>query len=73
MQKKLAWVNNQWMRSEKNKVMPQLISELVKAGLVTQTQADQQADYLAKIIEIAGVDGIKATSEISALATYPFF
>lgn len=71
--KKLAWVNNQWMRSEKNKVMPQLISELVKAGLVTQTQADQQADYLAKIIEIAGVDGIKATSEISALATYPFF
>ncbi|WP_257611399.1 glutamate--tRNA ligase family protein, partial [Oenococcus oeni] len=23
--KKLAWVNNQWMRSEKEKVMPQLI------------------------------------------------
>ncbi|MFT8812654.1 glutamate--tRNA ligase [Oenococcus sp.] len=71
--KKLAWVNNQWMRAEKDRVMPQLIAELVKAGLISQQEADQQADHLAKIIEIAGVDGIKATSEIAPLATYPFF
>ncbi len=71
--KKLAWVNNQWMRSEKEKVMPQLIHELVKAGLINDQQAKNDADHLAKIIEIAGVDGIKATSEIAPLAEYPFF
>ncbi|KGO31627.1 glutamyl-tRNA synthase, partial [Oenococcus alcoholitolerans] len=71
--KKLAWINNQWMRSEKDKVMPQLIGELVKAGLVSQKEAEEKADHFAKIVEVAGVDGIKATSEIAPLAKYPFF
>lgn len=72
-QKKLEWINNQWMRRDKEKVMPQLIDELVQAGLVSETDAVLKADWLAKVIEVAGVDGISYTKEIVELARKPFF
>lgn len=72
-QKKLEWINNQWMRKNKDIVMPQLISELVKAELITEEYAQENADYLAKVIEVAGVDGISYTREIVELVRKPFF
>ncbi|CAH1855311.1 glutamate--tRNA ligase [Convivina intestini] len=72
-QKKLEWINNQWMRRDKEKVMPQLIQELVNAGLITAEQAQTQKDWLANVIEVAGVDGISYTRQIVDLVREPFF
>ena len=71
--RKLAWINNKWMRLEKNEIMPNLIGELERAGLVSSKEAKLKTEQLTKIINVAGVDGIKATSEIVPLAKYPFF
>ncbi|CAH1855334.1 glutamate--tRNA ligase [Convivina praedatoris] len=72
-QKKLEWINNQWMRRDKEKVMPQLIQELVNAGLITEEQAQTKKDWLANVIEVAGVDGISYTRQIVDLVREPFF
>jgi nondiscriminating glutamyl-tRNA synthetase len=72
-QKKLEWINNQWMRRDKDKVMPQLIEELLKAGIISEADARDKADWLAQVIEVAGVDGIAYTREIVELARKPFF
>ncbi|MCO6184059.1 glutamate--tRNA ligase [Leuconostoc fallax] len=72
-QKKLEWINNQWMRRDKDKVMPQLIGELVKADLISQQDADQKVEWLKSVIDVAGVDGIAYTQEIVDITRRPFF
>jgi len=72
-QKKLEWINNQWMRRDTAAVMPQLIQELVNADLISESDAQVKKDWLADVIKIAGVDGISYTREIVALVRKPFF
>ncbi|MGO2917995.1 MAG: glutamate--tRNA ligase, partial [Leuconostoc falkenbergense] len=72
-QKKLEWINNQWMRRDTAAVMPQLIQELVNADLISESDAQLKKDWLADVIKIAGVDGISYTREIVALVRKPFF
>ncbi|MDF7637610.1 glutamate--tRNA ligase [Leuconostocaceae bacterium ESL0958] len=72
-QKKLEWINNQWIRKDKERIMPQFIAELVKAGLISQEEADQKADWLKEVIEVAGVDGLSYTHQIVDLVREPFF
>jgi nondiscriminating glutamyl-tRNA synthetase len=72
-QKKLEWINNQWMRRDTAAVMPQLIQELVNADLISESDAQLKKDWLADVIKIAGVDGISYTREIVAIVRKPFF
>lgn len=72
-QKKLEWINNQWIRREKDKIMPQLIDELVKAGFITEDEAKAKHDWLVQAIDVAGVDGISYTRQIVDLMREPFF
>lgn len=72
-QKKLEWINNQWMRRDLDNVMPQLIRELVSAGLISQSEADNKVDWLSQVIKVAGVEGISYTREIVDLVRKPFF
>ena len=72
-QKKLEWINNQWMRRDLDKVMPQLIQELVNAELITASEAEEKSDWLAQVIKVAGVEGISYTREVVDLVRKPFF
>ncbi|KAA8324467.1 glutamate--tRNA ligase [Leuconostoc carnosum] len=72
-QKKLEWINNQWMRRDLNNVMPQLIQELVDAGFVSEAEAQEKNDWLTEVIKVAGVEGISYTREIVELVRQPFF
>ncbi|CBL90932.1 glutamate--tRNA ligase [Leuconostoc gasicomitatum] len=72
-QKKLEWINNQWMRRDLDQVMPQLIQELVNANLVSEADAETKKDWLAEVIKVAGVEGISYTREVVALVRQPFF
>lgn len=72
-QKKLEWINNQWFRRDKDKIMPQLIEELVKAGFITEDEAKKKHDWLVQAIDVAGVDGISYTHQIVDLMREPFF
>lgn len=72
-QKKLEWINNQWMRRDLNHVMPQLIQELVDAGFVSEDEAQEKNDWLTEVIKVAGVEGISYTREIVELVRQPFF
>lgn len=72
-QKKLEWINNQWIRRDKDKIMPQLIEELVKAGFITEDEAKAKHDWLVQAIDVAGVDGISYTHQIVDLMREPFF
>ncbi|MCO0832451.1 glutamate--tRNA ligase [Fructobacillus sp. W13] len=72
-QKKLEWINNQWIRRDKDKIMPQLIEELVKAGFITEDEAKKKHDWLVQAIDVAGVDGISYTHQIVDLMREPFF
>jgi len=72
-QKKLEWINNQWMRRDLDQVMPQLIQELVNANLVSAADAETKKDWLAEVIKVAGVEGISYTREVVALVRQPFF
>ncbi|MBS9339107.1 glutamate--tRNA ligase [Fructobacillus sp. M2-14] len=72
-QKKLEWINNQWIRRDKDKIMPQLIEELVKAGFITEDEAKTKHDWLVQAIDVAGVDGISYTHQIVDLMREPFF
>ncbi|WP_220740735.1 glutamate--tRNA ligase [Leuconostoc miyukkimchii] len=72
-QKKLEWINNQWMRRDLDKVMPQLIQELVHAELITASEAEEKSDWLAQVIKVAGVEGISYTREVVELVRKPFF
>ena len=72
-QKKLEWINNQWMRRDLDQVMPQLIQELVNADLISAEDAETKRDWLTQVIKVAGVEGISYTREIVDLVRRPFF
>lgn len=72
-QKKLEWVNNQWMRRDTDAVMPQLIQELVNAHLISADDAADKKKWLSEVIKVAGVDGISYTRQIVELVRKPFF
>lgn len=72
-QKKLEWINNQWMRRDLDQVMPQLIQELVNADLISAEDATTKRDWLTQVIKVAGVEGISYTREIVDLVRRPFF
>ncbi|MGY3742815.1 glutamate--tRNA ligase [Leuconostoc inhae] len=72
-QKKLEWINNQWMRRDLDHVMPQLIQELVNADLVSAADAETKKEWLAEVIKVAGVEGISYTREVVELVRQPFF
>ena len=72
-QKKLEWINNQWMRRDLDQVMPQLIQELVNADLISAEDATAKRDWLTQVIKVAGVEGISYTREIVDLVRRPFF
>lgn len=72
-QKKLEWINNQWMRRDLDHVMPQLIQELVNADLVSAADAETNKEWLAEVIKVAGVEGISYTREVVELVRQPFF
>ncbi|MDR0899407.1 MAG: glutamate--tRNA ligase [Lactobacillaceae bacterium] len=72
-QKKLQWINNQWMRRSLETVMPQLAEQLVQAGLLREGDYQGNSAFYNKMFEIAGVEGISYTKEIVELVRYPFF
>ena len=72
-QKKLQWINNQWMRNDKDKITSQLVDQLVEAGITTEADYQSRVDWYKKMFEVAGVDGISYTKEIVDIAKYPFF
>ncbi|WP_294974301.1 glutamate--tRNA ligase [uncultured Leuconostoc sp.] len=72
-QKKLEWINNQWMRRDLDHGMPQLIQELVNAKLVSAADAETNKEWLAEVIKVAGVEGISYTREVVELVRQPFF
>ncbi|MDF7627562.1 glutamate--tRNA ligase [Lactobacillaceae bacterium L1_55_11] len=72
-QKKLEWISNQWIRRDKDRVMPLLFDEIVGAGLISLDEAQKRDDWLRQVIEVAGVDGIFHTSQIVDLVREPFF
>ncbi|AEJ31657.1 MULTISPECIES: glutamate--tRNA ligase [Leuconostoc] len=72
-QKKLEWINNQWMRRDLDHVMPQLIQELVNADFVSASDAETKKEWLAEVIKVAGVEGISYTREVVELVRRPFF
>lgn len=72
-QKKLQWINNQWMRNDKDKITGQLAAELVKAGITDAADYPSRPEWYQKMFEVAGVDGISYTKEIVEIAHYPFF
>ena len=72
-QKKLEWINNQWMRRDLDQVMPQLIQELVNADLISAEDAETKRDWLTQVIKVAGVEGISYRREIVDLVRRPFF
>ncbi|GAO99410.1 glutamate--tRNA ligase [Fructobacillus ficulneus] len=72
-QKKLEWINNQWIRRDKDRIMPQLFDQIVEAGLISAEDAEKKSDWLKEVIEVAGVDGISYTKQIVDLVREPFF
>ncbi|CAK1248154.1 glutamate--tRNA ligase [Fructobacillus tropaeoli] len=72
-QKKLEWINNQWIRKDKDRIMPQLFDQIIAAGLISKEDAEKRADWLKEVIEVAGVDGISYTKQIVDLVREPFF
>jgi nondiscriminating glutamyl-tRNA synthetase len=61
------------MRRDKHEVTPQLVDQLVKAGITTENDYKNRPLWYEKMFDIAGVDGIAYTSEIVDIAREPFF
>ncbi|GAP03186.1 glutamyl-tRNA synthetase [Fructobacillus pseudoficulneus] len=72
-QKKLEWINNQWIRKDKDRIMPQLFDQIINAGLISKEEAEKRSGWLKEVIEVAGVDGISYTKQIIDLVREPFF
>lgn len=72
--KKLAWVNNQWIKkADEPRVFAQMVENLITAGVVTPEElTTERMQWLRSVINIYK-DGVSYTSEIVELVKPVFF